>query len=45
MFSSNALGIIAATAGIWIINLLLPAVAGAVFLLGLRLFRLKKDTQ
>lgn len=45
MFSSNALGIIATTAGIWIINLLLPAVAGAVFLLGLRLFRMKKDTQ
>jgi hypothetical protein len=36
---SNKLGIIATTAGIWFINLIVPAVAGSLFILGIKLFR------
>lgn len=35
----NKLSIIATTAGIWLINLILPAVAGSLFILGIKLFR------
>jgi hypothetical protein len=41
MMSDNTLGIIATAAGIWIINLILPAIAGTLFILGVRLFRNK----
>lgn len=41
MMSDNTLGIIATATGIWIINLILPAIAGTLFILGLRLFRNK----
>jgi hypothetical protein len=40
--SSNAVGIIATAAGIWIINLILPAIAGSIFILGVRIFRNNK---
>jgi len=39
LLTLNKLGIIATTAGIWIINLILPAVAGSLFILGIKLFR------
>ena len=39
LLSNNHLGIIAAAAGIWIINLIIPAIAGSVLILGLRLFK------
>lgn len=39
LLSLNKLGIIATTAGIWLINLILPAVAGSLFILGIKLFR------
>lgn len=39
LVSSNTVGIIATAAGIWIINLTIPAIAGSLFLLGFRLFR------
>lgn len=42
LVSSNLLGIIATTGSIWIINLIIPAMAGSVFLLGIRLFRNNK---
>lgn len=42
LLSSNTIGIIATAAGIWIINLIIPAIAGSVFLLGIRLFRNNK---
>lgn len=42
LLSSNTIGIIATAAGIWIINLLIPAIVGSVFLLGIRLFRNNK---
>lgn len=41
MLSNNTLGIIATAAGIWIINLILPAIAGTLFILGLQLFKNK----
>jgi MFS family permease len=43
LVSANSLGIIATTAGIWIINLVIPAIAGSIFLLGVRLFRTKRE--
>jgi hypothetical protein len=39
IFSQNILGIYAAATGIWIINLLLPAIAGSILILGVRIFR------
>jgi MFS family permease len=41
LLSSNTIGIIATAAGIWIINLIIPAIAGSLFILGIRLFRNK----
>ncbi|MBI2283435.1 MAG: flippase-like domain-containing protein [Bacteroidetes bacterium] len=41
LLSTNILGIVATAAGIWIINLIIPAIAGSVFILGIRLFRNK----
>ncbi|HJV19085.1 MAG TPA: lysylphosphatidylglycerol synthase domain-containing protein [Sediminibacterium sp.] len=40
--SSNSVGIIATAAGIWLINLILPAIAGSLFILGVRIFRNNK---
>jgi len=39
ILTANKLGIIATTAGIWLLNLILPAVAGSLFILGIKLFR------
>jgi Lysylphosphatidylglycerol synthase TM region len=39
LLSINKLGIVATTAGIWLINLILPAVAGSLFILGVKIFR------
>jgi len=41
LLSSNTVGIVATAAGIWIINLIIPAIAGSLFILGVRLFRNK----
>ncbi len=41
LLSSNTLGIVATAGGIWIINLIIPAIAGSVLILGIRLFRNK----
>ncbi len=41
LLSSNTIGIVATAAGIWIINLIIPAIAGSLFVLGIRLFRNK----
>jgi hypothetical protein len=41
MMSTNTVGIIATIAGIWLINLILPAIAGTLFILGVRIFRNK----
>jgi hypothetical protein len=39
LVSTNSIGIIATAGGIWLINLILPAIGGTLFILGLRLFR------
>lgn len=39
LFSNNVVGIYATATAIWLINLVLPALAGSLFLLGLRIFR------
>lgn len=39
LVSANKLGIIATTAGIWVINLIIPALAGSIFILGIKLFK------
>jgi hypothetical protein len=41
LLSSNTMAIIAATAGIWLINLVLPAILGSVLLLGVKIFKEK----
>lgn len=41
LLSPNALGIIATATGIWIINLIVPAIIGTLFILGIRFFRNK----
>lgn len=42
LVSTNSIGIIATAAGIWIINLILPAIAGTLFILGVRIFKQKE---
>ncbi|WP_026752665.1 lysylphosphatidylglycerol synthase domain-containing protein [Sediminibacterium sp. C3] len=41
LLNNNSIGIIATAAGIWLINLILPAILGTLFILGLRIFRNK----
>ncbi len=38
LLSANNVGILAAAAGIWLINLIVPAIAGALFILSVKLF-------
>lgn len=42
LLSTNTLGIVATASGIWLINLIVPAIAGSIFILGIKLFRNKK---
>jgi hypothetical protein len=39
MVSKNTVGIYAVATGIWLINLVMPALAGSLFLLGIRIFK------
>ncbi|HLO82496.1 MAG TPA: hypothetical protein VK166_16140 [Chitinophagaceae bacterium] len=39
MVSKNTVGIYAVATGIWFINLVLPALAGSLFMLGIRIFK------
>jgi len=41
MYSSNTLGIVFTASAIWLINLVVPALAGSLFILGIKLFRNK----
>ncbi|HQS54067.1 MAG TPA: lysylphosphatidylglycerol synthase domain-containing protein [Sediminibacterium sp.] len=43
LVTTQQLSILAASAGIWIVNLIIPAILGTVFLLGLRLFKQKEQ--
>jgi Lysylphosphatidylglycerol synthase TM region len=39
LFSSNLVGIFAASFGIWLINLIIPALIGSLLILGIKIFR------
>lgn len=39
LLTSNTTGIIATTTGIWLLNLIVPAMAGSLFILGIKIFR------
>jgi hypothetical protein len=39
ILTSDTPGVVATTAGIWFLNLIVPAVAGSLFILGIKLFR------
>lgn len=39
LFSSNAIGIYAVATGIWLINLVLPAIIGTLFMLSVKVFK------
>ncbi|MDB5247452.1 MAG: hypothetical protein JWQ40_1846 [Segetibacter sp.] len=41
VFSANTLGIVLTASTIWLINLVVPALAGSLFILGIKLFRSK----
>ena len=41
LLSTNTLGIVLTASGIWLINLVLPALAGSLFILGVKFFRNK----
>ncbi len=41
VFSANTLGIVLTASSIWLINLVVPALAGSLFILGIKLFRSK----
>jgi len=41
LYSTNVLGIQAATFGIWLINLVLPALIGSIFILGVKIMKEK----
>lgn len=38
IFSTNTVGILAATAAIWLINIIFPAIGGSLFVIGVKLF-------
>ncbi len=39
LFSTNTLGIVLTASAIWLINLVVPALAGSLFMVGIKLFR------
>ncbi len=39
IYSGNTIGILGTTFGIWIINLFIPALAGSLFILGIKIFK------
>lgn len=41
LISPNTIGIISTVGGLWVINQVIPAIAGSLFILGVRLFRNK----
>ncbi len=42
IYSSNTIGILGTTFGIWFINLFIPAVVGGILILGIKFFKVKK---
>jgi hypothetical protein len=45
IYSGNIAGIIFATTGIWFINLVLPAIAGSLLILGIKKLYKEEDEQ
>ena len=43
MFSTDAVAIYASATGIWLVNLVIPALAGSLFIIGVRVFRERKE--
>lgn len=43
LFSTNTVGIVLTASAIWLINLIVPALAGSLFILGIKLFRREKE--
>ena len=43
LYSSNIIGIQAASLGIWLINLVIPAVAGSILILGIKIMKERND--
>lgn len=43
LFSSNAVGILATSLAVWIINLVIPALIGSLLILNIRLFNYKQE--
>ena len=41
LYSTNTIGILTTTFGIWFINLFIPAVVGSVLIIGIRIFKEK----
>ena len=41
LFSSNMVGILAASLGIWLINLIIPALIGSLLILSIKVFRIR----
>ena len=39
LLSSNTVGIAATAASIWVVNLIIPALAGSIFVIGIKIFR------
>ncbi len=42
VFSANTVGIYAASTGIWLVNLIVPALAGSILAAGLKIFNSKR---
>ncbi len=43
MFTSNSLGTSLTSVTIWFVNLVLPAIAGSVLILGIKVFKRKNE--
>jgi hypothetical protein len=41
LFGAGTVGILAASFGIWLVNLIIPALIGSLLILGIKLFRIK----
>jgi hypothetical protein len=41
LYSANVIGIIGTTFGIWFINLFIPALAGSILILGIKILKEK----
>jgi hypothetical protein len=45
LYSSNNLGILLTSVSVWLINLIIPALAGSVLILSIRIFKKRKERQ